>query len=134
MLKNHKLIKVIITLLFVSSGTLTVHAQYGLPGGGTDPDSACPPNDRASAGDNHTGYYYMPDIDVYYDISAHLFIYASNKGWVHRASLPAKYRQYNISHVYKVVLNQPCPWLHDDQLRARYARNKRRKGQATQAE
>ncbi|HZY39033.1 MAG TPA: OCRE domain-containing protein [Mucilaginibacter sp.] len=132
MLKNNKLIKVVITLLLVSSGILTVHGQIGLPGGGTDPDSDCPPNGRVS--DNHTGYYYLPDIGVYYDISAHLYIYASNKEWVHRASLPVKYRQYDISHGYKVVLNLPCPWLHDDELRARYARNKRRKGAESQTE
>jgi hypothetical protein len=131
MLKNNCLIKVIITLLLVSSSALTVHAQINLPGGGTDPDSASPPDSRVSGGYDRTGYYYMPDIRIYYDISAREYIYASNKGWAHTSSLPARYRQVDINHVYKVVLNQPCPWLHDDQLAARYAHQRKHRRQVT---
>jgi hypothetical protein len=129
MFKNNKLTKVIITLLLVSSGALTAHAQIGLPGGGDDPDSPYPPGSRVPAGYDHANYYYMPDIGVYYDISARQYVYASKKGWVHENSLPAKYRQYDVVHGYKVVLNQPCPWLHDDELAARYAHHSRRKRQ-----
>ncbi len=126
MFKNNKLTKVIITLLLVSASVLTTHAQIGLPGGGTDPDSTIPPDNHVSAGPGHANYYYMPQIGVYYDISAHQYVYASKKGWVHDNSLPARYHQYDIAHGYKVALNQPSPWLHDDELRARYARHKRR--------
>jgi len=126
MLKNSDLIKVIITLLLVTSGALTVHAQVGLPGGGTDPDSTIPSDRRLATGYNHAEYYYMPDVGIYYDIPAHQYIYASDKGWVRKRSLPAKYRQYDIYHGYKVVLNQPSPWLHNDELAARYARHRKR--------
>ena len=127
MLKNNSLIQIIITLLLVSSSALTAHAQINLPGGGSDPDSPCPPDSRVSAGYDHTAYYYMPDIGIYYDISARRYIYTSNKEWVHSSSLPARYRQYDIDHSYKVVLNQPCPWLHDNELAARYAGHKKRR-------
>ena len=125
--KNNKLIKTIITLSLVSLSALTVHAQFGLPGGGADPDSTISAVSRQTAGYSHAAYYYMPDVGIYYDIPAHQYIYASDKGWVRKRSLPAKYRQYDIYHGYKVVLNQPSPWLNDDELKARYARHRRRR-------
>ncbi|TDD98427.1 hypothetical protein [Flavobacterium cellulosilyticum] len=50
-------------------------------------------------------YYYLPDIEAYYDIQATQFIYFSGGNWVRTRNLPRQYRNYDLNHGYKVVLN-----------------------------
>lgn len=50
-------------------------------------------------------YYYLPDVEAYYDIETSTFIYLGNGVWLHRASLPSRYRDYDLYNGYKVVLN-----------------------------
>lgn len=49
-------------------------------------------------------YYYLPDIESYYDIRQSKFIYFGNGHWIYSRSLPAHYRNYNLHTGYKVVL------------------------------
>jgi hypothetical protein len=49
-------------------------------------------------------YYYLPDVEAYYDIETSMFIYFGNGVWLHRASLPARYRSYDLYNGYKVVM------------------------------
>src|SRR5581483_6894275 len=72
-------------------------------------------------GYDHADYYYMPDIGVYYDVPAHVYVYPVNGVWVRRTYLPYRYRDYDLYHGYKVVVNEPRPWIHDDVYRVRYA-------------
>jgi uncharacterized membrane protein YgcG len=72
-------------------------------------------------GYDHADYYYMPDIDTYYYIPTHQYVYADNNVWVHRAYLPTRYRNYNLYNGYKVVINERDPWLRHDVYRTRYA-------------
>jgi len=72
-------------------------------------------------GYDRADYYYMPDIGVYYDVPAHQYIYQNDGVWVRRTYLPARWRNYDLYHGYKVVVNQPRPWRHDADIRARYA-------------
>jgi hypothetical protein len=71
-------------------------------------------------GYDHADYYYMPDIDAYYDVNAHQYVYYENNIWVHNAALPPRYH-FDRYHSYKVVVNQPTPWVHHADIRARYA-------------
>jgi hypothetical protein len=50
-------------------------------------------------------YYYLPDIEAYYDVNTANYIYFSNGVWVHAGHLPPGYEHYDIYHGYKVVLN-----------------------------
>ena len=50
-------------------------------------------------------YYYLPDVESYYDIRASQFIFLSNGRWIRSRYLPARYRNYNLYNGYKVVLN-----------------------------
>ena len=43
-----------------------------------------------------TQYYYLPEIDSYYDVPAQRFIYPSNGKWVRVKKLPKKYQPYNL--------------------------------------
>jgi hypothetical protein len=41
-------------------------------------------------------YYYLPDIQVYYDVPARRYIYLRNGKWFRSAALPAHYRSYDL--------------------------------------
>lgn len=43
-----------------------------------------------------TQYYYLPEIDTYYDVPAERFIYISNGNWIRSERLPARYSNYNL--------------------------------------
>jgi len=72
-------------------------------------------------GYTHAEYYYMPDVDAYYDVPRHQYVYFDNgQGlWIHAAYLPERYH-FDPYHSYKVVINQRNPWERHDVYRARY--------------
>jgi hypothetical protein len=72
-------------------------------------------------GYDHASYYYMPDIDTYYDVPTHQYVYFDNNVWVHHTYLPVRYRNYDLYHGYKVVINDRNPWLRHDVYRTEYA-------------
>jgi|GEM_PF-5908636 len=55
-------------------------------------------------------YYYLPDIETYYSVATHKYIYFSNFHWTFSA-LPPKYREVDLYNCYKVVINEPKPYL-----------------------
>ncbi|MEL1241844.1 hypothetical protein [Flavobacterium flavipallidum] len=57
------------------------------------------------AGYANIDYYYLPDIECYYDIRHSQFIYFGNGRWIHARQLPVRYRNYDLYHGYKVVLH-----------------------------
>ncbi|MDN3550561.1 hypothetical protein [Mucilaginibacter aquaedulcis] len=85
--------------------------------------------DWGPTGYDHADYYYMPDIDSYYDINAHQYVYLNNNVWVHTVALPPRYSNYDVYHGYKVVVNQPNPWIHNDVIRQKYASYRGRRDQ-----
>jgi hypothetical protein len=56
------------------------------------------------AGYSNVEFYYLPDIEVYYDIRASQFIFFSGGKWIRSRYLPAQHRNYNLYKGYKVVL------------------------------
>lgn len=81
-------------------------------------------------GYSHAEYYYFPDIDAYYYVPSHQYVYFQNNAWVRTTALPARYRNFDVYNSYKVVLNQPEPWRNAAANRAKYASFKGRRGQA----
>lgn len=57
------------------------------------------------AGYSNVDYYYLPDVEAYYDIRATQFIYLNGGKWTRSRYLPGPYRNYNLYNGYKVVLN-----------------------------
>ncbi len=49
-------------------------------------------------------YYYLPDVEAYYDVPSAMFIYNERGNWVHRSYLPRRYRNYDLYGGYKVVM------------------------------
>jgi hypothetical protein len=71
-------------------------------------------------GYDHAEYYYMPDIEAYYYVPKHKFIYLEGDRWVSRPSLPPRYRDYDLYRIHKVVINEPRPYLRHHEYRERY--------------
>ncbi|MGZ3872811.1 MAG: hypothetical protein ACXVJD_07825 [Mucilaginibacter sp.] len=84
--------------------------------------------DWGPVGYDHASYYYMPDIDAYYDVPAHQYIYYNNNTWVRNSVLPSRYN-FDRYNSYKVVVNEPSPWRHNDRIRERYASYRGHSGQ-----
>ena len=59
-------------------------------------------------------YYYMPDIETYYDLTNHDFIYLENGQWLFSASLPMMYSNYDLYDGFVIALNMNVyqPWMH----------------------
>jgi hypothetical protein len=74
----------------------------------------------APVGYDNAQYYYMPDIDAYYDVAAGQYVYFQDGRWVFAGALPPAFH-YDIYRGYKVAVNEPRPWLHADAYRNRYA-------------
>lgn len=72
---------------------------------------------------NYSGdYYYLPEIDSYYDIPRRQFIYFDGGGWMYASELPYQYRDYDLYSGFKVSINEPRPYLHCQVYRERYSR------------
>lgn len=72
------------------------------------------------AGYDAPAYYYMPDIEAYYDVPRGLFVYLSNGRWTFSAALPARYAGYDLYRGYKVVINRPNAYYYFNEDRMRY--------------
>lgn len=57
------------------------------------------------SGYSNVDYYYLPDVEAYYDIRASEFIYYGNGKWNRNRYLQGPYRNYDLYNGYKVVLN-----------------------------
>lgn len=75
-------------------------------------------------GYDYAEYYYIPDIDAYYDVPNRTYVYYDNSRWVTMRSLPPRYQSIDLYNVHKVVINAPSPWTHHDQYRTQYSRYK----------
>jgi hypothetical protein len=73
-------------------------------------------------------YYYLPDVQAYYYVPRHQFVYLSGGNWVFAASLPGAYRGYDLYSGYKVVINEPRPYLRYATHKVKYGKYKGWKG------
>jgi hypothetical protein len=74
-------------------------------------------------------YYYLPDIEVYYNVPQHRFFYYERGRWMSRSSLPPRYRGYDLYNSYKVVVNEPTPYRNHKMYREKYSSYKGRHDQ-----
>lgn len=72
-------------------------------------------------GYNYAAYYYFPDIDIYYNVNASMFVYWNGYNWVSARYLPYRYRNYDLYPMYKVVINEPNPWRYHNRHRRQYS-------------
>ncbi|WP_338644972.1 hypothetical protein V5J73_08470 [Flavobacterium sp. KS-LB2] len=94
-----KTLKLIIAgiILFASANTMQAQVSVNVNIGS--------PPAWGPAGYSNVDYYYLPDVQAYYDIRATQFIYFGGGKWIRSRNLPNQYRNYNLYNGYKVVLN-----------------------------
>jgi hypothetical protein len=80
-------------------------------------------------GYDHAEYYYLPDIEAYYNVPQHKYYYQERGRWIGRSSLPYRYRNFDLYHSYKVVVNEPTPYRNHAMYRDKYASFKGRHDQ-----
>lgn len=76
----------------------------------------------------HVEYYYLPDIDAYYYVPKRQFIYFESNRWVFAAALPARCASYDLYRGYKIIINEPKPYIHHDFYHVKYAKYRGRYG------
>jgi hypothetical protein len=82
------------------------------------------------AGYDYAEYYYLPDIEAYYIVDRRQYVFFNGNRWVFSRSLPPNHRGYDLYHGYKVVVNEPKPWINHEHIRANYAHYMGKRGQA----
>jgi hypothetical protein len=111
-----KTLKLIAITLFLFASTAN-HAQVSV-----NVNIGAPPQ-WGPVGYSEVSYYYIPDVQSYYDIPAKQFIFLSNGVWIRSHSLPYRYRNYDLYNGYKVVLNDyrgPSPYVHYKEHKVKY--------------
>lgn len=110
--------KKIITLMMVAASLCTIagHSQISLSLNiGTQPA-------WGPTGYDHVDYYYLPDMDAYYDVPNQVYYFKNGNSWTRTSSLPARYRNFDLYHSHKVVINNVNrPYLQNDKYRRQYA-------------
>jgi hypothetical protein len=123
-MKTLKLI-VIGMVLFLASAVqaqVSVKVHMGVP----------PP--WGPVGFSEARYYYLPDVEAYYDVPSSMFIYNSGGTWVHRAHLPGRFKNYDLYGGYKVVMTDyrgDAPYTHFREHQKQYARGYHGEAQRT---
>ncbi|MCC9070545.1 hypothetical protein LNQ49_02885 [Flavobacterium sp. F-65] len=85
-----------IGMVFITASAL--HAQVSVNVNIGSPPSWGP------AGYTDVRYYYLPNLEMYYDINTSNYIYINNGRWIRTRNLPRAYRNYDLYNEYKVVL------------------------------
>lgn len=80
-------------------------------------------------GYDYARYYYIPEINVYYDVINRRYTHYQGRRWVTSRSLPGRYRNFNFYNTYKVVVNDRDPWRHHDRYRRDYGHYAHRRNQ-----
>jgi len=81
------------------------------------------------SGYDYVEYYYLPDIQAYYNVPRHQFVYQNRGRWIFSSSLPSRYRSYDLNSGYKVVVNEREPYRHFQQHQKDYGQYKGQHGQ-----
>lgn len=83
------------------------------------------PPEWGPVGYTNVRYYYLPDVEAYYDINTSMFIYFNGATWINAAVLPGPYANYDLYHGYKVVLTDyrgTSPYVYFKDHKAHYPR------------
>lgn len=69
-------------------------------------------------------YYYIPDIECYYDLSTRDFIFLNDGVWCYSPILPSMYAGFDLYNCFTIVLNVNVyrPWMHHHYYISHYPR------------
>jgi len=123
-MKALKLVTLGIVLFFAGSVSAQVSVRFNV---GVQPQ-------WAPVGYEDSRYYYLPDVESYYDVENSMFIYYEGNSWVHRSYLPNRYRNYDLYNGYKVGMGNyrgNTPYYNHREYRDRYSNGRNRSAQRT---
>jgi len=123
-MKVLKLVVLGIFLLLASAGQAQVSVHLNI---GTPPL-------WGPAGYSNVRYYYLPDVEAYYDVQSSMFIYFEGRSWVRRSYLQSRYKNYDLYTGYKVVMKDyhgEAPYYNHREYRTLYAKGYRGPSQRT---
>ncbi len=72
-------------------------------------------------GYDYVDYYYLPEIETYYYVQRHKYVYMENGRWISKSYLPERHRNYDMYRGRKIVINEDRPYMHHNDFRDRYA-------------
>lgn len=72
---------------------------------------------------NQANYYYIPSINVYYDVVNQLYYYLKGNDWRSRKTLPRQYSNVNLYNTYKVPMNTRNPFTYNNMHRQQYGKS-----------
>lgn len=72
-------------------------------------------------GYDYVNYYYLPDLDIYYNVPQQQWIYFDGGRWLTTTVLPSRYNNYDLYRMHKVVINDNQPYLRNAVYQKKYA-------------
>jgi hypothetical protein len=88
-------------------------------------NNIAPPPWAPSYGDvSEVHYYYLPDLEIYYDVWNHEYVYLQDGNWIYSSMLPPYYSSYDINNTFVVALDARVhqPWMHHQLYASHYPR------------
>ncbi|MBS4044608.1 MAG: hypothetical protein KGZ59_12450 [Chitinophagaceae bacterium] len=76
--------------------------------------------DWGPAGYDEVEYYYMPEYEIYYYTPKKQYVYFNGSSWIFVNTLPNRYANINLYSTYKVVINEPRPYLKHRMYKVKY--------------
>jgi hypothetical protein len=70
--------------------------------------------------DSADDYYYLPDVDAYYDVNDQCYFYFNGDSWISAAYLPGEYQNFDWRTARRFEVRTPRPYMNDDFYRSRY--------------
>jgi len=102
----------IVFLSFTAHSQVSVNVNIGPPAWGPE-------------GYSGVEYYYLPDVEAYYDVETGMFIYLDGGVWRRHHHLAGRYRDYDLYSGYKVVMtgyHGDRPYDNFNEYRVKYAK------------
>jgi len=123
-MKTLKLVILGMVLFFADAAQaqISVHLNIGSP----------PP--WGPVGYTDVRYYYLPDVEAYYDVQTSMFVYFEGRSWVRRSYLPSRYKNYDLYDGYKVIMKDyrgEAPYYKHREYRVLYPKRYRGPSQRT---
>ncbi|MFA9191064.1 hypothetical protein AAGV28_06735 [Flavobacterium sp. FZUC8N2.13] len=73
-------------------------------------------------------FYYLPEIQTYYDVNSSLYVYLDNGNWCRTRYLPSRYRSYDLNRAHRVELrgyHGSRPYSYYNNHKVKYYNNNR---------
>ncbi len=94
------------SIKLVILGILIIFALHSIQAQSSENKNSDKAPSWGPSGYSFANYYYLPDIETYYDIRKSQFIFLKTGLWTQSRSLPSQFKNYDLNKGYKVVLNE----------------------------